>query len=293
MVVLVVGASGQVGWHLLQTLRGQHQTVVGTYCNHPLPGGKWLRLDIRSRAQTFDVMFLARPRVVFLPAALTNVDECENHPEQTRKVNVDGVEHVVEAARLTGSRLVYFSSDYVFDGKSGPYDEDCPPNPICEYGRQKAEAEACVLSRSVEPLVIRTTVVYGWEPQRKNFIARLVEKTTAGEQVRVPADQVGNPTYAPALAAAAVQLTRSQHSGIFNLVGAERVSRYQFALEAANVFRLDARLIVPVSTAELKQAAPRPLQAGLITRKADAILKAPLPGIRAGLTAMKGAQNER
>jgi dTDP-4-dehydrorhamnose reductase len=223
---------------------------------------------------------------VYLPAAQGSADHCEQHPEKAYMTNVIGVCNIAQAVNDIGAKLVYFSSDYIFDGKAGPYHEDYPANPICEYGRQKLIAEHYLALHARDYLIVRTTVVYGWERQRKNFVCRLLSTLEAGNILRVPVDQVGNPTYAPNLAQAVIELACSGAKGVYHIVGPERANRYEFACEAARVFGLDASLIKGVPTCELGQVAPRPLNAGMVAKKAADELKVSLVGYKEGLRMM-------
>ncbi len=281
---LVIGASGQVGEHLLRTLGAEG---AGTYLEHPVAGLH--RLDARDERATAALIDELGAEVVYLTASEPNVDLCEREPEATRAINVAVVEAAARACRATGARLVFFSTDYVFDGRGGPYGEEDEPRPLCEYGRQKLEGERLALALE-GAIVVRTAVVYGWERQGKNFVVRLIAGNRAGERWRVPADQVGSPTYAPNLAEAAVALARARAAGIFHVAGAAAVDRYTFALEAARVFSLDATLIEPVRTADLDQAAARPLQAALRVDKTAKTIGLPLLAYPDGLRAMLRAQ---
>jgi dTDP-4-dehydrorhamnose reductase len=281
---LVIGASGQVGEDLVHVLSLVGYETIGTYYSHPVQGMQ--KLDITNAQEVQSMLTKIRPSVVYLPASLTNVDYCEKHPEQGYAVNVIGVCNVVQTVSDIGAKLVYFSSDYIFDGEAGPYRENAPANPICEYGRQKVIAEHYVALHARDYLIVRTTVVYGWERQRKNFICRLLSTLEGADILRVPVDQVGNPTYAPNLAQATLDLVCSDAKGVYHIVGPERVNRYEFACEAARVFGLDASLIKAVSTCELGQVAPRPLNAGMVVEKAADELKVSLVGYEEGLRMM-------
>jgi dTDP-4-dehydrorhamnose reductase len=291
-VQLVIGASGQVGEHLVHAVAAAGHHAMGTY--HSVSAADAHKLDIRRRTEVLRHMELVRPGVVYLPASLTNVDRCELHPEEGYATNVLGVQNVVAAANEVGAKLVYFSSDYIFDGRAGPYREDAPANPICEYGRQKLIAEQYDALHAVGGLIVRTTVVYGWERQGKNFLYRLLTTLKDRQTLRVPIDQVGSPTYAPNLAQAVVELALSGASGVYHVAGPARASRFEFACEAARVLGLDSDLIAPVTTAELGQPAARPLEAGMIVEKAAAQLTTPLMGYPEGLRAMveKGGYQE-
>ena len=281
---LVVGASGLVGSHLLRHYRTLGAAVAGTGRDRACGTH---RLDITQAQDVRALIAALAPRTVVLAAALTDVDRCQRQPQLSYAVNVAGARHVAEAAALAGSRLVYLSTDYVFDGKNGPYAECDQPHPVCVYCRHKAEAEAAVRGLlGTRCLIVRTTGVFGRESPARNFVARLIDRTGRGESVRVPTDQVGSPTYAGELAAAVAHLDRAGAAGDYHVAGRTPISRYDFALLASDVFGLRRELILPVATADLGQDAPRPLKAGLLVRKAEAFLARPLATARGGLEAM-------
>ena len=274
--ILVIGASGQIGEQLLLRLPG----AVGTSFSNFRPGLE--PLDIRDGAALDALIGRVEPGLIFVPAFCAAVDQCELDPAGTRAINVDPVPGLLAAADRAGARLVYFSSDYVFDGTKGPYTEADPPCPINEYGRQKLQAER-LIGASRRHLILRTTVVYGPETAGKNFVCRLAAGLRAGKNIRVPNDQIGSPTYAPNLAEAAAALAQSGAAGLFHLCGPDQVDRLAFAREAAAAFGLDGSLLSGVATPELGQPARRPLNAGMSAEKARSILKIPLIGYREGL----------
>jgi dTDP-4-dehydrorhamnose reductase len=281
---LVIGASGQVGEHLLRAL-GDEGT--GTYFENPVDGLR--RLDARDADAVLALLRELCTEVVYLTASEPNVDLCEREPEATADINVGSAEAAAEACRAAGARLVFFSTDYVFDGQNGPYGEEDEPRPLSEYARQKLTGERLALAVPGS-LVIRTAVVHGWERQRKNFVVRLIEGNRRGDRWRVPDDQIGSPTYAPNLADAVVALARDGAEGVFHVAGPQPASRFEFALEVANVFGLDETLIEPAATADLSQVAPRPLNAALRVDKAANRLPLALLPYPDGLRQMARAQ---
>ncbi len=287
---LVIGASGQVGGVIAAKLSAAAVTTYGTYAGHK-PDGKTsyeiMHLDLLDRESIEKVISEAAPDCIYLAASYTDVDGCENNPERSYAVNVTGVRDVVAAVLDKPCKLVYFSSDYVFDGVSGPYDERARPSPINVYGKHKLEAERIIASSGLSNVIVRTTVVYGDEWQHKNFVARLIATLNKNESLTVPDDQIGNPTYNETLADAAIELCNSYNQGVFNIAGPERVSRYQFAVAAAQIFDLDSSLIKATSTSALNQAAKRPLAGGLILTKAKSALKTELIGYKDGLFKLK------
>ena len=303
---LVIGASGQVGAVLLEQLVNSGVTTRGTFYHHGSavqehkPGSSKLELlkpsqqpllvhlDLLDREQISDVIADFSPDCIYLAGAYTDVDGCELEPERSNAINVQGIRDVVAAAReLPSCRLAFFSSDFVFDGLRGPYDEKAKPSPASVYGKHKVEAERVVASSGLSNVIIRTSTVFGKDPQDKNFVARLLATLKKGETIVVPDDQIANPTYNETLAAAAIELCNSYHQGLFNLAGATRVSRYQLALDAAAIFALPTKLISASSTPALNQAAKRPLVGGLVINRAKSALKTELIGHVAGLQRLK------
>lgn len=269
MKFLVIGAEGQVGGFLLRELASSHQ-VWGTSLNfvRNLPA-----LDIRDQAAVIRHLELIRPDQVILAAALTHVDLCEEKPALAEEINVRGTENVARACQRIQAGLTFFSSDYIFDGQSGPYAEDDPPNPLSVYGRTKLAGEKIVSGLVDRWLIIRTMVVYSYLPGSLNLFMQLLERARAGEPVSQPGDQLVNPTQAVNLVRALIELVEGGHTGVFNLAGRTRLGRDAFARRVLDELGYDAREVKSILTADLKQKAPRPLASGLNTDKAQAALK--------------------
>jgi len=282
MSVLIVGASGFIGRALLSAFG---PGAVGTYCNHPEEGLRLL--DMRDAAAVDRLVGNLRPELIVHPAAQPNVDWCEDHIQESFDINVTGTRNVAAAARRAGARYVFFSTDYIFSGRSGPYREDASPDPPNVYGRHKLEAERAIAELLDDYVIVRVCGVYGFEPRGKNFVMGLLAKGQRGEPMNVPADQWGNPTYADNLAVAVQELSWSTHRGVYHVVGPENCDRISFARLACDVFELDPRFLQPRTTAELAQRAPRPLRGGLETAKVRALLATELVAPRRGLELMK------
>jgi dTDP-4-dehydrorhamnose reductase len=273
---LVIGAPGQVGKALTHALQARGHETLGTYRTRPLPGMR--KLDVSSDEEVRTVIAETRPELVFLTAALTAVDYCEDHPDEAYCSNVEGPRSVARAAANVGATLIHFSTEYVFDGTAGPYAETDPISPQGVYAQSKAEGEQAVREALDRHLILRTTVVFNWDADSRNFAMQVWERLSKGERMRVPSDQVGNPTLAEFLAEASVELVeRGIRGETVNVVGRDRVPRTEFAIGLADRLGLDASLIDPVTTAELQQVAPRPLDAGLRTDKLASLLGRPAP----------------
>ena len=287
MRALVIGASGQVGAALLHALRSRGHEARGTHARHAVPGLD--HLDFTDHAAVARAVTQARPDWIFCPAGLSFVDYCEEHPDQAMAANRDGPAAAARAAEKAGAGFVYYSTDYVFDGKGGPFGEDDAPRPLCVYGRSKHEGEQAVLAACRRAVVIRPSVVYGPERQQKNCVNQLRRASRAGEGFRLAVDQKASPSYTPDVAAASVELAEGDLLGIWHIAGPEVVDRYDFALRICREFGLDTSRLTSITTAALAQKAPRPLDGGLKVAKAQARLKTRLRGPDEGLRAMREA----
>jgi dTDP-4-dehydrorhamnose reductase len=269
--VLVTGSNGLLGNKLLAATANRPEFEVvaasrGPCANRELGPFRYIQLNVTDGDVVREAIRAAAPDVVIHTAAMTDVDGCERDPERAFAVNVRGTDYVARACAEAGAMLVHLSTEYVFDGRAGPYSEADPPNPISVYGRTKLESEAVVATTCDRWAVARTTVLFGYAASvRANFVLWLLDRLAAGEPTRVVADQVGSPTLADNLAEMVLALAERPAQGVYHTVGASRLGRYEFARLVAQVFGLDPGLIQPISTAELRQPAPRPLDAGLCT----------------------------
>lgn len=270
MRILVTGSNGLVGTKVLERLlqdrsdepfAAYHRTRTNEYLGE-LP---FWWLDTTSPEDVDRVLDEARPDAVVHAGAYTNVDGAERDRDLAWASNAQATAILARACAARGIRLVYLSTEYVFDGTAGPYRETDSVNPLGWYAKSKEAGERAVVAAGGSWAVARTTVVYGYAAHvRANFVLWLLGELRAGRRVRIVEDQVGSPTLAENLAEMVVALARSQQCGVFNTAGADVVSRLDFARQIATTFGLDASLVDPVITAALGQAAPRPLKAGLL-----------------------------
>ncbi|HEX2229658.1 MAG TPA: SDR family oxidoreductase [Candidatus Binatia bacterium] len=267
---LVIGASGLVGRSLMSTLGHSGANVIGTYVNRAAAGLR--QLDISDGGQVAACIAELRPRNIYLTAALTHVDYCEEHPEQARRTNVLGPLVIAQEASRLGAKLIFYSSEYVFDGAAGPYSEAAAPNPLSVYGRTKLEAETAVRDVLEDALILRTTVVFGWDRTSKNFAMQIYERLEKGLEMIIPEDQLGTPTWTEYLAETSVRLIQKGVSGVVNVAGRDTVPRSEFARALVKTFGGQPERVIAVSTAHLSQKAPRPLRGGLRTDKLAGLL---------------------
>ena len=271
---VVIGGSGQIGGWLLRTLAENGHEAVGTYATVPYPG--LTHLDAADLEASSAWLVAQKPDVVFYPAGFTWVDGCERDPAKARAANVEQPLNLARAALASGAKFVYFSTDYVFDGKDGPYAEDATPRPLSVYGQAKLEAEIALAETLGDAqLTVRTTWVFGPERQGKNFSYQLAKALASGKTLECPTDQAANPSYGPDVARAVVGLVEAGASGLIHVAGPEFMGRVEFARALARGFGLDSNLIIGKTTAELGQGAPRPLDGGLRSTRLDSLL----PGV--------------
>jgi len=272
--VCVVGGSGQIGERLVRAFAAQGVPIVATYYCNERPGV--VQVDAAEEEQVKALMARVRPRLVINSLnAKGGTDACEADPALAQRAHFSTARHLVDAAREVGARFVQLSTDYVFDGRNGPYAEVDRAVPLSQLGRAKLQAEQYALARLPGSLIVRTSFVFSWTPrsQTKNFMLQLLEHDRRGDVMRVPTDQVGNVTYAPNLADALVELVGLGASGVYHVAGTTRCSKYEWALQAADFFGLRRNLIQGVPTAQLGQVGPRPLASGFRLEKVQAALR--------------------
>lgn len=280
MRVVVVGGAGQVGRQLVRIARGRGDWVGATYkARRPIdPNLVSEPLDKADAGAARNVLERMRPELVIDTGALHNVDYCETHPAESDQVNRDGSRRLAEAARAVGAKYVFVSTDFVFDGTGGPpYAEESEPRPQSIYARSKLEGEAAVLSVNPTNLVVRPSVIYSWLDTRDraesssgkglNFGTWVAEEVARGREVRIVNDQVASPTLASDLAGAIFALVDGDHFGVYHAAGATATDRYAFVRALVRRLRLDESLVIPVSTAELKQKALRPSNSSLSSER--------------------------
>jgi dTDP-4-dehydrorhamnose reductase len=269
MNILIIGASGLVGGNCLRYF-GEQGTgqVVGTYFSYPARGTVFYDTLHPDNPENFDVDGFA-PDVIVHCGALTHVDHCEDHPDESHQKTVLSTANIIKLCLKHQARLVFISTDYVFDGLDGPYDEGAPVNPLSVYGKHKLEAEDLVREKVEDHVIIRITNVYGDEERGKNFVSRILEQIRDKKRLtlKLPADQFATPVNAVDIARCLHLLIRDHQKGTFHIAGTDYMSRVQLALRILKHFPDAAYDLYTPSTEELQQKAARPLQGGLKNRK--------------------------
>jgi dTDP-4-dehydrorhamnose reductase len=271
--ILVVGSNGMLGQSLCKFYSNQNNVrLLGCSVEDKslVTGLDYLQCDVTKRNEIKKTILDFYPDYIINASAYTNVDKSETERELAWKVNVKGIEYTAEAARVLDARIIHISTDYIFDGREGPYAENEKPHPLGYYARTKLASENALKMSGVLYTILRTNVLYGADSNGKTgFVRWLVNSLRDGKDVRIVTDQINNPTFVDDLVQAINKVIEYNKTGIYNIGGREFLSRFEFSEIIADYFGLDKSLIKPITTDELKQPARRPLKSGLITLKAE------------------------
>lgn len=271
--VLVTGATGLIGTGVMQTLLAAGIRATGVSRNTS-PS-----LDLSRPENIQRLLAELRPTVIVHGGAFTHVDRAESQRAEAWAVNVAATESLARFCQTEGSRFIFVSTDYVFDGQAGQYSEESPINPRGVYAVTKAAGELAAQAAAENHLIVRTSVPYGpWPLPKKDFVRWLRGELTERRRVRIVTDQISNPTWVPDFARMLLTLIQlhQEERGTLHLAGADSLSRFDFAMQIATALGLDASLIEPIATSDLRQAAPRPLNASLNVSRAKALGLEPL-----------------
>jgi len=293
--VLITGAGGLLGSRLAEAFsKGGHEVYSGYFRNEPARGIP-LRFDLCDEAGIGAAFERAKPDVVVHAAAITNVDECESNRELARRVNALATRGLAKRSKSHGAFLIYVSSDYVFDGAKGMYDEGDPPNPINYYGVTKLEGERHVSEVLRDYCIVRPSVIYGAIPAsgKANFALWVIEGLRAGKPIGAVVDQWVSPTLNTNLAEMILEVAERGLTGVYHLAGASRVSRYEFAKLIAEAFGFDPGLIKPVAMEGMGWIAKRPRDSSLSVRRAMGDLRTKPLGIGRALERLRMEMAQR
>lgn len=269
MRVLVIGASGLVGGNCLRLFDSKKYVTKGTHFQFHTSTTEYLNtINLDDRENEGVLAF--QPDVIIHCGALTNVDYCELNENESYSKTFISAQNVCKLAKEKKAKLIYISTDYVFDGKSGPYIESDKVNPLNIYGSHKLMAEKFISEQIPESLIVRITNVYGNEIRNKNFISRVVQNIQNNQQIEMllPYDQFATPINAYDVARCIDLLIEKDAKGIYHLGSTDYCSRVQLFQKIISYYPSFRNYKVQfTSTFELKQAAERPLLGGLLAAK--------------------------
>ena len=274
MIVLVTGSNGLLGQKILENLRKNDYTIIAT------SKGKnrvkqdnyytYESLDITQEEEVNRILNLYSPDVVFNTAAMTNVDLCENERAICDKLNVDAVGLLANSCLKIDAHLIHISTDFVFDGKDGPYSENDIPNPLSYYGKSKYKSEKLLNTHLCKSSILRTIVLFGIAENltKNNIVLWAKDQLENSNKINIIDDEFRAPTLAEDLAEACVLVAQKKAFGVFHICGKDLMSIYEMVVAIANFYNFDVNLINRISAAKLNQKAKRPLKTGFILDKA-------------------------
>jgi dTDP-4-dehydrorhamnose reductase len=290
--VLITGGTGLLGVAIQRSAPKDIQGFSVYFPERSLPVPlpfPVLASDVSDRMKMESVFEWAKPDVVIHAAAIGSVDFAERNREETKKVNVGGTEVVIDLCQIFQSRLIYISSNAVFDGRAPLYSETTPVNPINYYGQLKVDAENIVRRSSIPWAIVRPILMYGWPypGERDNPVVWWVRSLGNSQPIKVVDNVLSKPLPAWSCADVLWALIQQNRTGIYHAAGRDHISLYRFALQTAEVFGLDARLITPVPDSYFPEIAPRPQDTSFDTTKMETDLGVKTVGVRDGLLKMK------
>lgn len=271
--IMIVGSNGMLGQRLTEYYLLQNNAEVYCTSNEDesfIPNVDYDKIDLADKKSVKKAVTKFFPDVIINAAAYTAVDKCESEKELAWKINVTGVENLIHYAKSVDAKLIHISTDYVFDGENGPYDETKIPNPISYYGRTKLASENALLTSGINYAIVRTNVLYGHAKYgRPDFVKWVVTSLRDGKEINIVDDQINNPTFLDDLVKGIDGLIKFKKTGLYNIGGKEFLNRFDFTIRIADFFELDKSRIKRIKTADLNQPARRPLKSGLIILKAE------------------------
>jgi dTDP-4-dehydrorhamnose reductase len=275
--ILITGSNGLLGQklvalllnnpevELLATSRGENK-LAAIY-----PALPFALLDVTNPTDVEQVITMHQPTHIIHTAAMTNVDECEINHEACWQLNVEAVKYLTSIAEKLDIHLIHLSTDFIFDGAAGPYNEEAAANPISYYGESKLAAEKIVRASAGKWAIVRTVLVYGivHDYGRSNIVLWVKNSLEKKQSIKVVSDQFRTPTLAEDLAQGCWLIARHDAQGIFNISGKELLTPYDMALQVADYFNLDTDCITRADASSFTQTAKRPARTGFIIQKAE------------------------
>ena len=257
----VIGASGYVGRHLWKAYRSRYPDCVGTTfsADHP----QLNHFDIREPNLAALRLEDTGHQAVLIASAKPNIAYCEQNKEAACAVNVRGTLELARQIGRTRMQAIFLSSDYVFEGKAGPHDDDDPARPTTEYGRHKAQVERELPSLAANYLVLRLSKIYGVHKGDRTLLDEMAAQLTAGTEIRAARDQIFCPTNVADLVRVIQVIQGNGLQGVLNICNPERWSRCGIALALANAMRADRSLVKPISLYDIPAMLGRPLDTSM------------------------------
>ncbi|MFC1785373.1 SDR family oxidoreductase [Candidatus Neomarinimicrobiota bacterium] len=287
--ILITGASGQLGNSVLKQLNGKFELLATDIHTNKL-NIPFTILDITDFKQIQNTLSNFNPDVIINLAAYTDVDGCEFNPDKAYRLNSKSIDMLSD--NFDG-KFIQISSDYVFDGYNGPYNEGSITNPQSIYGKTKLEAEKVLQNYKNNWCILRTNVLFDYYNNTEaSFIKWIIDSLKSNKPINVVDDQWNNPTWTQNLAEIIELVINKNVTGLYNYGGADYLNRFEFAKIISDIFNLDKTLILPISSESLNQAAKRPLRGGLNNEKIEQEFDIQCVDLKTSLTMIKSRFTE-
>jgi dTDP-4-dehydrorhamnose reductase len=286
--LFITGGTGFLGGHLLLQSVGEWEVFASVRSHHPtVPCVHWVKMDLADEKAVLSGFAAAKPDAVIHAGAMSNVDRCETEREKALAVNTQSSALLARLCDNSGARMVFVSSDMVFDGEKGNYLETDPVGPVNYYGETKRIAEEWILAGCSRAVCGRSALIYGVPAiGGTSFSYQILKRLEAGEEIGLFKDQYRSPIPVQSLASALLELASSSLTGILHLGGSERIDRYTFGIRIAEMRKYPKSLIKPISMADVPGKAARPRDVSMNVSKARTTLKTKLPDCRDGIACL-------
>ena len=268
---LVTGSAGLIGRQVVKDLSETHE-VFSCYNKSKPEHGNIIKMDLLNHEMISNVMSEKKPDVVIHLGAMTAVDLCDAQQDNALKINSQATEILAKECSKINSFMVYVSTDYVFDGNTGMYEENDTTNPLGFYGKSKLLGEKSIQNFSSNWCIARTSTPFGLHPTKKSFPIWVIENLQKQKQIDVLTDQFTSPTYVPSLSRMLIEISERHLTGIIHVAGASKISRYEMASLVSDKLGLDGKLLREISINDIKWEAQRPKDSSLNVSKAISIL---------------------
>lgn len=265
MKFFITGGSGLLGERLATITNNDYELVLSHNSN---PTSNTVKCDITDKNEVEKTITENKPDVIIHCAAMTDVDLCEDKIDLAYKINSEGTQNITKASEKIGAKIIYVSTDFVFDGKKGYYSEEEEVNPLGIYAKSKYDGEVQVKKYSSNWAIARVSVLYGWH-KKQNFTTWVINQLRNNNPINIVTDQINSPTYADNAAEAIFEIAKQDKNGIFHTAGNDRINRFDFTKKIAEAFNLNKDLINPTTSKQFVQKAPRPQDSSLNVNKVE------------------------